>query len=125
MVNYIALNHIAALLIFVTSIYFYFILSLNDNFLLEIWQMYAITRFGVINWFKFWKVIQILKKLYFILKGEFTFFLPFSVFYVRLFFYLFYSGAKFPDLGVRSPDFLTKNWPLRILPTFPTYSLLY
>ena len=34
------------------------------------------------------------------------------------------SSAKFPDLGVRSPNFLTKNWPLTILPTFPIYSRL-
>ena len=34
------------------------------------------------------------------------------------------SSAKFPDLGVRSPDFLIKNWPLTILPIFPTYSRL-
>ena len=31
------------------------------------------------------------------------------------------SSAKFRDLGVRSLDFLTKNWPLT---NFPTYSRL-
>ena len=34
------------------------------------------------------------------------------------------SCAKFPDLGMRSSDFLTKNWPLTTLPTFLTYSRL-
>ena len=32
------------------------------------------------------------------------------------------SSAKIPDFDVRSPDFLTKNWPLTIFPIFPTYS---
>ena len=30
------------------------------------------------------------------------------------------SSANFPNLGVRSPGFLTKKWPLKILTTFPT-----
>ena len=34
------------------------------------------------------------------------------------------SSAKFPDLGVRSPAFLTKKWPLKILPIFLTCSRL-
>ena len=35
---------------------------------------------------------------------------------------LYFSSAKFLDLGVRSPAFLTKNWPLTIFLIFLTYS---
>ena len=33
-------------------------------------------------------------------------------------------SVKFSDFGLRSPDFLTKNWPIMVLPVFPTYSRL-
>ena len=74
-INRLCIYLIAAMLIFVTTIFFNFTTSLSDHYIIISYHpvgihltclrnlTHAITRFKDINWPKFWTVIQFLKQV--------------------------------------------------------------